>query len=100
MWMATAAARRVKVKKSAAAKYVTTYPLDYPQPLQRGAAAFDPYQLDETRCSCFVRSCQALISPAAAPRCAAIPHAGSSYRCPPNPGSSPGAGGSLGPAEA
>jgi hypothetical protein len=31
MWMATAAASKAKVKKSAAARYVTTYPLDYPQ---------------------------------------------------------------------
>jgi hypothetical protein len=47
MWMATAAASKAKVKKSAAARYVTTYPLDYPQALQRGTAGFDPYQLDE-----------------------------------------------------
>jgi hypothetical protein len=32
MWMATAAASSATVKKSAAARYVTFYPLDYPQP--------------------------------------------------------------------
>jgi hypothetical protein len=31
MWMATRAASKAKLKKSAAARYVTTYPLFYPQ---------------------------------------------------------------------